>query len=63
MYALYPDKIVISKEWWHYIDSNLNEVCNFIMKSFIAYTAKYNSHEKMVKFIKSGWQFVGKIIK
>ena len=63
MYALYPDKIIISKEWWHYIDSNLNEVSNFIMKSFIAYIAKYNSHEKKVKFIKSGWQFVGKKIK
>lgn len=60
MYALYPDKVLINQEWWYYLESNFNEVCSFILKSFLSYAAKYNSPEKMKKFIKTGWQFVRK---
>lgn len=60
LYAIHSNYIVLEEEWWEYIDSHYQEVCDFAMRSFIAYAKKYNNDMKLVKFMTSGWQLIKK---
>ncbi len=60
LYALYPNYIILDEEWWEYIDTHYLEVCDFAMRSFIAYAKKYNNEMKLVKLMTTGWTFIRK---
>lgn len=60
MYAIYPEYIVLDKEWWEYIDSKYIEICDFIIRSFISYAKKYNSDMKLLKLMTTGWSQIRK---
>ena len=60
LYAIHSNFIVFDEEWWEYIDAHYQEVCDFVMRSFIAYAKKYNNDMKLVKFMTSGWQLIKK---
>ena len=58
LYAIHSKYIVLDEEWWDYINANYNEICDFAMRSFIAYAKKYNNDIKLVKLMTTGWQLI-----
>lgn len=58
LYAIHSKYVVIDEEWWDYIYANYNDICDFAMRSFIAYTKKYNNDMKLVKLMTTGWQLI-----
>ena len=58
LYAIYPKNIIINKEWWDYINSNYDEVCNFAIQSFKSYVKQYNSDIYLVKLMTYGWPLI-----
>lgn len=62
LYAIHSNHIVLDEEWWDYIDAHYLEICDFSMRSFIAYAKKYNNDIKLVKLMTTGWQLIKKKI-
>lgn len=60
LYALHANYIILDEEWWEYIDTHYLEVCDFAIRSFIAYAKKYNNDMKLVKLMTTGWQLIKK---
>ena len=60
LYAIHSKYIVLDEEWWDYIFANYNDICDFTMRSFIAYAKKYNNDMKLVKLMTTGWQLIKK---
>ena len=60
LYAIHSKFIVLDEEWWEYIDAHYLEICDFAMRSFIAYAKKYNNDIKLVKLMTTGWQLIKK---
>ena len=60
LYAIHSKYIVLDEEWWDYIYANYNDICDFAMRSFIAYAKKYNNDIKLVKLMTTGWQLIKK---
>ena len=60
LYALYPNHIVLDEDWWDYIESHYSDICDFSMKSFIAYVKKFNTDIKLLKLMTTGWSLVKK---
>ena len=60
LYALYPNHIVLDEDWWDYIESHYSDICDFSMKSFIAYVKKFNTDIKLLKLMTTGWQLIKK---
>lgn len=60
LYAIHSKHIVLDEEWWDYIDAHYLEICDFSMRSFIAYAKKYNNDIKLVKLMTTGWQLIKK---
>lgn len=58
LYALHHNYIVLNNEWWEYIESHYQEVCDFALQSFLAYARKYNNDLKLVKLMKVGWKAI-----
>ncbi len=58
LYAIHPDNITLSKDWWEYIEANYLDVCDFAMRSFISYAKQYNSDIKLLKLMTTGWSLV-----
>ena len=58
LYAIHSKYIVLDEEWWEYIDAHYLEICDFAMRSFIAYAKKYNNDMKLVKLMTTGWQLI-----
>ena len=58
LYAIHSNYIVLDEEWWEYIDAHYLEVCDFTMRSFVAYTKKHNSDMKLVKLMTTGWSLI-----
>lgn len=58
LYALHSNYIVLYEEWWKYIDAHYLEMCDFTMRSFIAYAKKYNNDMKLLKLMTTGWQLI-----
>ncbi len=55
MYALYSDFIVFDEDWWNYLNSHYSEICDFAMRSFLAYLKKNNSDFKLTRVMINGW--------
>lgn len=55
LYALHTNYIVLDEEWWEYIESHYQDICDFAMQSFIEYTKKFNNNLKLVKLMTAGW--------
>ncbi len=53
LYALHSNFIVVNKEWWMYIDTHYQEICNFSKRSFIDYLKRHNSNMKLLKLMTS----------
>jgi hypothetical protein len=60
LYAIHSKYIVLDEEWWDYINAHYLEVCDFALRSFIAYAKKYNNDMKLVKLMTTGWQLIKK---
>lgn len=58
LYAIHSKYIVLDEEWWDYINANYNDICDFAMRSFIAYAKKYNNEMKLVKMMTTGWGLI-----
>ena len=58
LYAIHSKHIVLDEEWWDYIDAHYLEICDFAMRSFIAYAKKYNNDMKLVKLMTTGWSLI-----
>lgn len=58
LYALHSNYIILDEEWWEYIDAHYLEICDFAVRSFIAYAKKYNNDMKLVKLMTTGWQLI-----
>jgi hypothetical protein len=58
MYALYPKNITLNKEWWDYIQSNYDDVCDFAIQSFKSYVKQYNSDINLLKLMMYGWPLI-----
>ena len=58
LYAIHSKFIVLDEEWWEYIDAHYLEICDFTMRSFIAYAKKYNNDIKLVKLMTTGLQLI-----
>ena len=58
LYAIHSKYIVLDEEWWDYIYANYNDICDFAMRSFIAYAKKYNNDMKLVKMMTTGWSLI-----
>ena len=58
LYAIHSKHIVLDEEWWNYINANYNDICDFAMRSFIAYAKKYNNEMKLVKMMTTGWGLI-----
>lgn len=58
LYAIHSKYIVLDEEWWDYIYEHYNEICDFALRSFIAYAKKYNNDMKLVKLMTTGWQLI-----
>lgn len=58
LYAIHSNTILLDEEWWEYIDAHYLEICDFAMRSFIAYAKKYNNDMKLLKLMTTGWQLI-----
>lgn len=58
LYTLRSDHIVVNEDWWNYINAHYLDVCNFVMRSFLAYARKYNNEMKIMQLKATGWSFV-----
>ena len=56
--ALYPKNITLNKEWWDYIQSNYDDVCDFAIQSFKSYVKQYNSDINLLKLMMYGWPLI-----
>ncbi len=59
-YAIHADSIIWDEDWWEYVDSNYNDICNFTLQSFINYVKKDNNQMKLLKLMTEGWSQVNK---
>ena len=58
MYALYPNHIEFNDDWWKYINTNYDQVCNFAILSFKNYLRQYNSDLKLLPIMTNKWPLI-----
>ena len=60
LYSLHKKYVVLDEEWWDYIDAHYQDICDFALRSFIAYAKSYNNDIKLLKLMTTGWAQIKK---
>lgn len=58
LYAIKDDGIVLNEDWWQHINSHFLEICDFALRSFIAYCRQYNSQFDLLNLMRTGWGMI-----